>query len=148
MARVKAHVGQNGIATGTALKTLLQLVAAANHRVVITEIGISFHGVTPTDAPILVQAMRQTTAGTMSAATPVKRNSTDDETLQTTAQHTATVEPTAGDVLKQWAIHPQGGLVYQPAPGEEIVVPGGGKLGITVTAGVSINADVYVDYEE
>jgi len=148
MARIRVHAGQNGIATGTSVKTLIQIVAAANHRVAVTEVGIGFHGVTNTHEPILVELLRQTTAGTMSALTPVKKDASADETLQTTAQHTATAEPTAGDVLKSWPVHPQTGVIWQPPSGDEILVPGGGRLGLRVTAANSINADVYMDFEE
>lgn len=146
--RVKFAVGVNGITTGTSLKTLLQIIAASNHRVTISEISIGFHGTSNTDAPILVQIARQTTAGTVTSATPVKRTPGDDEALQVTASHTATSEPTLGDVLKRWSVHPQTGLVWQAPPGQEIVIPGGGRLGILVTAGASTTADVYAEGEE
>src|SRR6187200_1914628 len=90
---------KTGVVTGTAAKTLLQLVAAANHRFVVKEIAVSFAGTSATDPPVLIEVLRQTTAGTMTALSPVKANDADEETLQTTAQHTAIVEPTAGDIL-------------------------------------------------
>ena len=136
------------ITTGVAKKTLLQVVAAANHRVLVKEISVAFKGTSPTDAPILVRILRQTTAGTMSALTPVKNNSADTETLQTTAQHTATVEPTAGDVLMSEEVHPQTGLLWQATFGGEIIVPGGTRLGIDVTAGVSVSATARIFGEE
>src|SRR5438067_1781420 len=103
--RFKAVTGE--VATGTALKTILQVVAASNHGVLIDEWSISFTGISNTATPILVQVMRQTTAGTMSSLTPVKDPDDTDETLQTTAQHTATAEPTASDVLFREEVHPQ-----------------------------------------
>ncbi len=136
------------IATGVAAKTLLQIVAAANHRVIVKEVSISFKGVSPTDAPILARVLRLTTAGTMSALTLVKNNSSDDETLQTTGLHTASVEPTAGDVLISEEIHPQTGFLWQATFGGEIVVPGGTRLGIDVTAGTSVSAVARIMGEE
>lgn len=128
------------IATGTAAKTLAQVVAASNHRLLIKEISVSFQGTSNTAAPILVRVLRQTTAGTTSALTPVKTNSADDETLQVTARHTATAEPTASDVLMTELVHPQTGYTWQAPFGGELVVPGGGRLGIEVTAAASVDA--------
>lgn len=134
----RAVTGQ--IATGTSAKTLIQIVAAANHRLLIKEWGISFEGVNNAHAPIQVDLLRQTTAGTMSALTPVKSNDSDDETLQVTAQHTATAEPTAGDVLKSELIHPQTGYTWQAPFGGEIPVGGGDRLAIRVTAANDVDA--------
>lgn len=139
---------KSGIASGVAAKTLLQILAAANHRLRIKEVGVCFHGIVNTEAPVLVQLVRQSTAGTMSALTPVKEDSSLAETLTTTAQHTATAEPTNTDVLRSWAVHPQSGLVYQAVPGDEPIVPGAGRVGLVVTAGVSINVDAYIKFEE
>jgi hypothetical protein len=136
------------ITTGTSVKTLIQVVAAANHRLRVREISISFKGILGTDAPILVQVLRQTTAGTMSALTPVKLNDSDDETLQVTAQHTATAEPTAGDVLMSEEVHPQSGYTWQSPFGGEIPVKGGGRLGVRVTAGASTSAVVRIFGDE
>lgn len=139
--RVRANTAQ--VATGTSLKTILQIVAASNHRVVVPIITVSFEGVTATDAPIDVQIMRQSTAGTMTSLTLTKDNDSDDETIQTTAQHTATVEPTAGDVLARKLVHPQGRADFGP-----FVVKGGGKLGVVVTAAVSVDCIVSAMIEE
>jgi hypothetical protein len=136
------------INTTTSAITLLQVVAASNHRVLIKELSVSFEGVNNAHAPIEVVVLRQTTAGTMSALTPVKANNTDDETLQTTAQHTATAEPTSGDVLMRELVHPQTGYTWQAPFGGEIVIPGGGKLGIKVTAANAVDAVARVRGEE
>jgi hypothetical protein len=147
-----AGVGFKGvtaeIATGTALKTLLQIVAAANHAVLIKELAISFKGTSNTAAPILVTVMRQTTAGTMSALTLVKDPDDSDETLQTTAQHTATAEPTAGDVLVRELVHPQTGFLWQAPFGQFIKIGGGDRIGIAVTAGADVNSVCRVVGEE
>lgn len=144
MAGVRGRANTAQVATGTSAKTILQLVAASNHRIVVPRITVSFEGVTSTDAPIQVVVMRQSTAGTMSSLTLTKDNDSDDETLQTTAQHTATVEPTSGDILETQLIHPQGGRgVFGP-----FVVKGGGRLGVVVTASVSIDCVVSAQFEE
>lgn len=145
--RFRGVTGQ--IATTTSTKTLLQIVAAANHRVLVDEVHIAFEGTTSTDAPIQVRILKQTTAGTASALTLVKKNAGDDETLQTTAQHTATAEPTAGDVYFSTFVHPQGGRFSLVLPREKaFVIVGGQRLGVEVTAGASVDAIVTVEGEE
>lgn len=99
MAGVRFAGSQTEISTGTSVKTLLQVVAATNQRVLIKEWSMSFKGTSNTAAPILAEALVQSTAGTMTSLTLVLINAADNETLQTTAQHTATAEPTAGNVL-------------------------------------------------
>jgi hypothetical protein len=135
---------KSGISTGTSLKTLIQIVAASNHKVLIDEWSISFQGTSNTASPILVQVARQTTAGTMSALTGVKDPADWDETMQTTAQHTASAEPTLGDILFEEYVHPQTGYTWQAPLGKEIAIGGGGRLGIIVTAGASVSATVRV----
>lgn len=136
------------IATGTSAKTLLQVVAASNHRILIKELSISFDGTNNAHAPIQVRVLRQTSAGTMSALTVVKGNDSDDETLQTTAQHTSTSEPTSGDVLATYFVHPQTGFLWQAPFGRKIVVKGGGRIGVEVTAANDVGAVVTVKGEE
>jgi len=139
---------QKDMATGTDLKTLLQLIAAANHAVDIIEVGISFHGENNTHEPITVDLLRQSTAGTMSALTPVKADDSQGDTLDTTAQHTATVEPTPGEVLRVWAVHPQTGFVWQRHDLAEIRLGAGDRVGLRVHAAVTVKADAYICFEE
>lgn len=83
----------------------------------------------------------------MTSLTPVARVPIT-ETLQTTAQHTATAEPTAGDVVDVIECHPQGGYEKIFAPGDEIIIPGGGRIGIEVTAPATVNVRAKFGYEE
>jgi len=144
--RFKAVTSQ--ISTGTSAKTLLQIVAATNQKVKIDEISVSFDGVSNTATPIKVDVLRQTTAGTMTSLTGVKDPDDWDETMQTTFQHTATAEPTAGSVLMSEHVHPQQGYTWQAPFGREIHIGGGDRLGIRVTAGASVNALARVAGEE
>ncbi len=133
--------------TAATAKTVIQVVAAANHKIKILEWGVYFDGTSVTGEPVQVRLLRQTTAGTMSALTPVKR-STDSETLQTTAQHTATVEPTAGDVLEVKEVHPQTGYEKIFPMGQEIKVAGAGRIGIECTAPAGVNVRAQIVFEE
>ena len=148
MAGILATAQTAEVATGTSAKTILQLIAAANHRVKVKEWSVSFDGTSNTADPILIEVLRQSDAGTMSVLTPVKIDADGDETLQTTAQENATVEPTAGDVVMREQVHPQGGYTWQAPFGGELVINGGDRLGIRVTAGADVNAVVRMVFEE
>lgn len=148
MSGVPVVANTGDIAFSTSTKTLAQLIAASNHRVKVERVRISFKGTSGAEAPVLVQLAVQTTAGTMSSLTLAKRNASDDETLQTTAQHTATVEPTTTTVLASQLVHPQGNYDFVFPPGRELFIPGGTRLGVLVntptqagTANVSAELD-------
>lgn len=147
MAGILCSATTDEVATGIAGKTLLQLVAATNQRVKVVRWGVSFDGVAPTDQPIKIKLLRQTTAGTMSVLTPINLG-VGSEILQTTAQHTATVEPTYGDIIDTLNVHPQSGFEIIFPLGQELIIPGGGRIGIYALADVSVNAISKFIYEE
>lgn len=148
MAGVRFKATTDEVATGTSKVTVLQVVAASNHGILVDEISISFQGTSATAAPILVEIARQTTAGTMSALTPVKDPDDSDEALQVTAQHTATAEPTEGDVLMRELVHPQTGYTWQAAFDRKIKIGGGDRLGVAVTAGANVDCTARICGEE
>lgn len=137
-----------GIATGTALKTLIQLAAAANHAIKINEVAIGFHGVDNVQEPILVQLVRQTTAGTMTSLTLFKNDDSVADSLDTSAQHTATVEPTTTDILRSWTVHPQTGLAFMFPEDTRPLVGAGDRVGLIVTSANDIAADPTLVFEE
>jgi hypothetical protein len=150
MAGVPFSVVTGEIATGTALKTLLQILAGTP-RVVIKSITIGFAGITTTDLPIFVEILTQSTAGSgSSSVTPAKLNANDDETLGVTAIKGPTSEPTAGTVLFSRNIHPQGRetFFFNHLAGGGLHVKGATRLGLRVTAGVDVNATVELLGEE
>ena len=130
-----------------AVKTVIQVAAPANQRLVLKKWGVSFDGVSATAEPVQVELLRQTTAGTMSSLTPVRR-SAGSETAQATAAHTATVEPTAGDILDSVEVHPQAGYVELVPYDARIEVPGGGRIAIRATAPAAVNARAVLVWEE
>lgn len=91
-------------------KTLVQLVPATNRPLRIIELGISFDSVLSTDAPVAVDLMRQSTAGTSSALTLVSDQEDEAASIVCTGLQTFTVEPTAGNILRTWHVSPIGGL--------------------------------------
>jgi len=150
MSGVRFRARTEPIATGTSVKTLLQIVAATNHAVLLEEVSIAFAGVNNTHAPIRVDIIRQTTAGTMttSASTIVKDPDDSAETLQTTRLDTATAEPAASDILRTELVHPQTGFSWQARYRGEVKIGGGDRVGIRVTAANDVNAVVSVTGEE
>lgn len=129
-------------------KTTLQLVAAANHRVKLCAWGVYFDGVSAAAEPVQVVLMRQTTAGTMSANTPVKVDNSIADTLLTTAQDAASAEPTSGDVLKRIEVHPQAGYEESLPFGQEYIIGGGDRAGIVCTAPAGVNVVSWMRFEE
>ncbi len=138
------------VATTTSKKTLLQVLAAANHRVKVKEISISFDGISSVAAPIIVQVLRQTDAGTGGdSLTLQKMNESDQETLQTTAlKDIDGGEPTGANEVLGEEVHPQGGYTWQAPFGGEIIIEGGDRLGVAVTAAVGVNAKIRMIVEE
>lgn len=114
--------------------TLVQAIAAANQRVLVHGCDISMNGVTSSDPPVLYEILTQTTAGTTTGSvTPGKVFPSDPETVQTTATHTASAEPTTGTVICGEYISPlTGGFI--PLPKGKIPLAGGGRLGVRYTS--------------
>lgn len=148
MAGIYLSAETNEIAlTAATAKTVLQIVAPSNHRLKLTRWGVFFDGATPSAEPVVVELIRQTTAGTMTTLTPVVEVPIT-ETIQSTAYHTATGEPTAGDVLRRREVHPQAGYEYIFPLGQELHIPGGGRLGIRITSPAAVNAIGSLGWEE
>jgi hypothetical protein len=152
MAGLYLHATSGEVAAANG-KTVIQVVAAANDRIKISGWGVSFKGTSATDVPILVTLLRQTTAGTMSAGSAgvniSKKNNGDPETVQTTVQVNATVEPTGGDVIENVEVHPQTGFYKYYPSGQEIIVPNGGRLAVKVTsAALTYSTVADLDIEE
>lgn len=148
MARMFGSACTSEVALSAATaKTVIQLVAAANRKVALLGWGVFFDGVSVTAEPVQVVLMRQTDAGTMSALTPLQTQ-TCAETLQTSAQHTATAEPSSGDILDIVEVHPQSGYEIKFPPGHEIWVNGGSRIGIVCTAPAVCNVRAKFHFEE
>jgi hypothetical protein len=150
MARFKTVVtteGEIGLLAATT-KTVLQAVAPANQRVACRGWSISFDGTSGAAEPVQVDLLFQTTAGTMSAATPVSEDGLGAETIQVTAQKNATAEPTSGGVIRRYEVHPQTGMEMRYSPDEEILIKGGARLGLRVTAPAIVNCVAHFSLEE
>jgi len=141
-----ALTAEVALAAATA-KTIMQIIAPANQRLKIKRWGVFFDGISGTAAAVEVRLLRQTDAGTVSALTPVSQ-AVATETVQTTAGHTATVEPTAGDILDMAEVHPQSGYEVIIPFDMPIEIPGGGRVGIECTAPAIVNVRAKIIFEE
>jgi hypothetical protein len=141
-----AQTAEVALSAATA-KTVLQITAMTNHRLHIKRWAVFFDGISSTAEPVQVRLLRQTTAGTMTSLTPVKLVA-GSETVQTTAQHTATAEPTAGDILDIAEVHPQSGYEVVVPFDQVIEVPGGTRLGIEATAPAAVNVRAKIVFVE
>lgn len=153
MAGMKMRIANSAeVALGAATaETVLQVVAAAATPVILRGWGISFDGVTATNAPVVVKLVRQSTAGTSGATiTPALENGVATYTPQLTANETfSSTEPTISATLGVWEIHPQGGGWSEDfAINEPIIVPGSGRIAIQCTAPDAVNCLSYMKVEE
>lgn len=148
MAGLNLHAPSGEVTVSTSVKTVISLIAAANHRVKIKGVEIFFKGTVATDAPAKVEFGRFSSDGTGSSGTVHYNNEDDSETIQTTTKTGYTAEPTYTSVFKTWEVHPQTGLVVYFPPGEEIIVKGGNKAGIKVTAAATVICSVNLLIEE
>lgn len=152
MAGVLCHVNSGEVALVAATaKSVLQVKAAANQRVIVR--GIRIMGKQPaggTDAVVKIRLTRNAANfGTGSVATPAKNDPTDSETLQTTANSNFTVEPTTPtDGGLWWEVQPQSGVIESLAPGMEIKIPGGQSIQFEATSAGTPTLMIEVDYEE
>jgi len=130
------------------VETMVQIIAAANHGAMVDEISVGFSSTSATHEPVLVDLIRQTSAGTSSALTVVKADESFSDTFDTTALSVFTAEPTSGDILRSWKIHPQAGLIYQPTERAPIWVGAGNRLGLRVTSANALNCFAYIQFIE
>ena len=122
-------------------KTVLQIVMAANIKGKLLRIGVSFDGTSVTEEPVTVLVERQTTAGTGGdALTLVKHDDDDGATIQATAlEDIDGSEPTGGDDLDHWLIHPQSGVDFVYPLGLEPRIGAGDRIGLKLTAPSAVN---------
>ena len=136
-------------------KTALMVIAGATKQAVITEFSISFDGVTASAVPVLVELVQSTQAG---AGTPGASPTPDVLNGLGAAVSTAAInysaEPTVLNVVKQWLVTPNGGLLVIQSPlGRESKTNLSGTatvkgMGIRLTAPAIVNYRGYIEFEE
>jgi hypothetical protein len=137
--------------------TLLQIYAAdANRPLHVTEISLSAFGTSSTDTPLHVQLVRQSDAGTGGTDVSVRKM---DNQLSDSVQGAAIrrpdsegwgAEPTSTEVLREWAVHPQGGLLIPIPDPESFVVAGGERLALKLAVAPDASTPIaaYMEWEE
>lgn len=147
---INVRCGEVALSAATA-KTVLQVIAASNHRVRIRAWGVTFDGVDPTDQPVHVKLIRQTSAigGSPTAVTPTKSDPGPTEAIQTTAASSAGgSEPSSGDVLAERDVHPQSGYEEHLSIEDSYIIGGSGRVGIVCTAPDAVNVIPWFKLEE
>lgn len=112
MAGRRLTITSGELASGTAAKTLLQLLAPADAWLEPVSARIFFGGTNAAHAAHRIQLMKQTTAGTGgSAVTPAKILKADTDTVRSSAlKDISSAEPTYGDVLDEVWVDPNKGF--------------------------------------
>lgn len=131
-------------------KTVWVCSAPTNQRIKITGFNLSFNGTVNSNTPVTVTFQQASAAGTSTAHTPVAKEPEVTITPQGTYGINHTVEPTytANKVHRVFYVHPQlGQEVYFPQ-GQEIIVKGGGIIGVACNAPQAVNVAGFVDTEE
>lgn len=151
MAHGDVYIGTGEAVEGvtTSAETIVQ-VRGGTTKARVVAFGVSFDGAVSTATPVRVRLLRQTTDGTGTGATEVKQDP-DSHTGTVTFFHSFTAEPTAGEVLFDTYVHPQGGaLHYQYPLGREprLGAVNTSRIGLEVTPGASVNATAYLAVEE
>lgn len=139
--------GEITLSAATA-KTVWEMTAASNHRVLIHEIVLMFKGVSAGNEPVTIELTRFGTTGTGTSGTAQKQDPDYSETLQATWKYNDSVEPGSQTALAYWAIHPQSGLLYPLPLTNPWPVPGGDLLGLRLTADDAVNVLGYIKAEE
>lgn len=145
--------GGTAASAGTA-KTMLNVIAAANRAVKVTEIGVGFIGASGAAKPVRVELMTSTQATNGTSGTSVTIAATDPgdaSTVQATAYHSYSSEPTALTAIRQWRVHPQAGLVVQFPLGREPRTDVGKAIALRIlfeTGETTTLVDSYIEFEE
>jgi hypothetical protein len=135
------------------LATILEVNPPLNRVATITEVSISFSGVSATDVPVLVQLVEVT--ATSAAGTAVTPSSQRDGqvTVGSSAKKLPASEGTV-TVLKTYMVPPSSGIVIQYPLGREPQIQGaastakGYSIRCNRGAGAAINCDANIEWEE
>lgn len=149
MAGLNVVASSGAVASGTSAKTLVQIVAPSNHRLLVRRLSVSMQGTNPNQTPILIELIQQTSAGTSTSGAATKANQSDDETPQSTVLTAFTVEPTGSTVVESFYLQTTGiPLIYDWPLTAPLVVPGSQRLGVRATADTTTQVRAQLNYEE
>lgn len=131
-------------------KTVLQIATPATTRAKVVGFSVSFNSVTASDAPAVVDFLRQTTAGTGGTSATLAPLDPDAPASQVTGLYDINAaEPTGGNVLWSGYVTPVGGLfVYNFADGEEPILDISNRVGIRINSPSAVSAIATLTYAE
>lgn len=144
--------GEVALVAATA-KTVLQVKAPSNQRLLVKGMKIMGKAAAGgTDTPTKVRITRNSSSfGTGTSGTPVKKNPSLSETIQSTSFYNFTIEPTSPtDAGVMYEVNPQTGLIEYFPFDQPIHVPGGQSLQVELTSpsGSTPTFAVTLSYEE
>lgn len=137
--------------TAATAKSVLSVINASNGLVRLTEMCVSFDGVTAAAEPVTVELCSSTEAGAGTATShTIAQSGGPPRTVQATAKRNFSAEPTALTVLKRWLIHPQGlpFTLQFPLGREPEQVVTADALVLRCTAPAAVNFAGYIEFEE
>lgn len=147
--------GSSAIASGTAAKTILAVLAPAQFGVDLKKWRIGFEGVTATAVPILVElcyltAATNSTPGTANTSRTSAIQQVNGRSIVTgfTAFENSTSEPTVLTVVDSFPLTPAGGLVIYDFPlGDtpDSAVSQGFAIRVTAAATVNTRAGLWFE---
>ena len=152
---------QAAVTTGTAIKTMLQLLTTSTATIEVTAWGVTMFGAAAAAGPQWELVTTNTVAATVTAhvsagLVPMNAQALDVGsqalTLSTTGTgYTATAEGTVSGTLREFdtqPVQPTGIYIFQRPLGAEWYVPPSTILRVRVTAAAAVNAICWVEYQE
>ena len=144
MARQPGVLVVTNINTGTAQKTIARL-GSVDTPIVVRNPEISFRGVDPVGAKILVEIVKGSSGGTATPSAIANMGNTSVAIAAVGGERDFSAEPTTpGTVIAAVSVHPQHGYTY---PGEIELAPLE-FLSIRVTSSVAIGCDAHIRFEK
>ncbi len=138
-------------------QTLVQVLAAASHRIVIPAVDIGFEDDDPATTPFVLEWLLQTDAGTNgTSVTPQKGDRGYDESIQGTfleyQTNAGAAEPTSSgtspaypeDVLAAISLHRQASIMWVPA--FPIIVKGGERVALRLSGHGGVGNTIVVAF--
>ena len=142
-----------GAAVPNSMATILEVNPPANRQAIISEVSISFSGVSATDVPVIVQLVEVTAASAAgTAVTPASMR--DGQVAAGAAAKKLPASEGTVVVLKTYDVPPSSGLVIQYPLGREPAIQGaaasakGFAIRANRGAGAAINAEANIEWDE
>lgn len=142
------------VATGSAIKTLLQVTAGSARKLTIISWSISFDGVTASAVPVPVELIETTTVagGSPTAVTPTLWNDQGGDASTATAGFSPSTEGSVTGttrLLDYVDLTPNGGVYVHDYPlGREPIIKASQVLRIRTTSAATVNAVCSITWEE